>query len=125
MFTAYCLSYDVELETACDELTSDDSLYSMFRMEPKPITCPFSGMPFSFSYNRGHGDCKALENQAESCTDESKLLLKYQACADIQGAESSSQYTFLFCFRYLSTAAFLTKYDNSSFRTSAWKSLQL
>jgi hypothetical protein len=63
----------------------------MFRLDSKPISCPFVGPPFSFSYNRGHGECKALENQAESCIDDSKLLLKYQACADIQGAESSSE----------------------------------
>lgn len=79
------------MEKACSELRSDDSLNSMFRLDSKPISCPFSGPPFSFSYNRGHGECMALENQAESCTDESKLLLKYQACADIQGAESSSE----------------------------------
>ncbi|XP_058793422.1 uncharacterized protein LOC131665520 isoform X1 [Phymastichus coffea] len=89
--SSYCLSYEVDLDTACGELASDDSLYSMFRIDAKPISCPFSGMPFSFSYNRGHGDCEALENQAESCTDDSKLLLKYQACADIKGAESSTE----------------------------------
>lgn len=27
---------------------------------------------------------------AEKCTDESKLLLKYQACPDVEGTESNS-----------------------------------
>lgn len=82
----------MDLATACHELTSDDTLYSMFRLDFVPIACPFTGPPFSFSYNRGHGECRAPENQAESCTEDSKLLMKYQACADVQGAESSSEF---------------------------------
>ncbi|KAJ8688442.1 hypothetical protein QAD02_024237, partial [Eretmocerus hayati] len=87
---SYCSLSEIELEDACSQLTSDDALNSLFRLNSKPIACPFAG-PFSFSYNRGHGECKALENQVESCTDDSKLLFKYQACADIQGAESSTE----------------------------------
>ncbi|XP_014204767.1 uncharacterized protein LOC106636780 [Copidosoma floridanum] len=88
---SFCFPHHTSIDFACQELRSDDSLNSMFRLDSKPIPCPFAGPPFSFSYNRGHGECKALENQVESCTDESKLLLKYQACADIQGAESSTE----------------------------------
>ncbi|XP_023317631.1 uncharacterized protein LOC106655313 isoform X2 [Trichogramma pretiosum] len=87
---SYCQP-EPDLNAACAGVGADDILYSMFRLDGRPIDCPFAGPPFSFSYNRGHGECKALENQAESCTDGSKLLLKYQACADIKGAESSRE----------------------------------
>ena len=85
-----------DLSAACSQLTTDSNLNSLFRLDARPIDCPFNGPPFSFSYNRGHGECKALENQAESCTDGSKLLLKYQACADVIGAESISKFNCIF-----------------------------
>jgi hypothetical protein len=71
-------------------ITSDDMLYSMFRMNTKPISCPFSGTSFTFTYNRGYGECAMPISLAEKCTDESKLLLKYQACPDVEGTESNS-----------------------------------
>lgn len=75
----------------CTMITSDDILYSMFRVNSKPISCPFSGASFTFTYNRGYGECTMPISLAEKCTDESKLLLKYQACPDVGGAESNSK----------------------------------
>lgn len=72
-------------------ITSDDMLYSMFRVNSKPISCPFSGASFTFTYNRGYGECAMPISLAEKCTDESKLLLKYQACPDVAGTESNSK----------------------------------
>lgn len=79
------------MEEMCTMITSDDMLYSMFRVNSKPISCPFSGASFTFTYNRGYGECAMPISLAEKCTDESKLLLKYQACPDVAGTESNSK----------------------------------
>lgn len=62
----------------------------MFRKypEPNPVPCPFKSAPFTFSYSRGTGDCKDPPSKAESCTDDSRLVLKYQACPDVDSTES-------------------------------------
>lgn len=45
--------------------------------------------PFVFTYNRGHGECKSPVSNIESCTEDSRLLLSFQACPDVQGTEST------------------------------------
>ncbi|VVD03989.1 unnamed protein product [Leptidea sinapis] len=60
----------------------------MFRENADPVDCPLKG-PFSFTYNRGHGDCKIPASSIESCTEDSRLLLNYQACPDVYGSEST------------------------------------
>lgn len=72
----------------CSSITGDALLYSMFRENAKPVDCPLKG-PFSFTYNRGHGDCKSPVSSIESCTEDSRLLLNYQACPDVHGSEST------------------------------------
>lgn len=79
------------LSQMSESIKLDDSLYSIFRLDAKPIPCPFQEAPFTFSYSRGHGDCQAPGNQAESCTDKSKLIFKYQACTDVQSSESNTE----------------------------------
>lgn len=66
----------------------------MFRKYPEvgTIPCPFKSAPFSFIYNRGTGDCKEPLSRAESCTDDSRLVLKYQACTDVPSTESNGKY---------------------------------
>ncbi|VVC87867.1 unnamed protein product [Leptidea sinapis] len=56
----------------------------MFRKEPSPVPepCPFHPAPFTFTYNRGSHDCVYPPSRAESCTDDSRLLLRYMACPD-------------------------------------------
>lgn len=77
----------------CYGITGDAPLYSMFRKHPEgkaaPVPCPFKSAPFAFSYNRGAGDCSNPPSKAESCTDDSRLVLKYQACPDIPSTESN------------------------------------
>ena len=63
----------------------------MFRVNSKPIPCPFSGPSFTFTYDKGFGECTMPISLGEKCTDESKLLLKYQACPDIERSESNSK----------------------------------
>ncbi|KAJ0180127.1 hypothetical protein K1T71_004718 [Dendrolimus kikuchii] len=72
----------------CSMINGDALLYSMFRENADPVDCPLKG-PFSFTYNRGHGDCKSPVSSIESCTEESRLLLNYQACPDVSGTEST------------------------------------
>jgi hypothetical protein len=79
------------LQDVCYGITGDAPLYSMFRKHPeaKPVACPFKSAPFTFSYNRGTGDCNNPPSKAESCTDDSRLVLKYQACPDVPSTESN------------------------------------
>ncbi|XP_015836364.1 uncharacterized protein LOC103313387 isoform X2 [Tribolium castaneum] len=79
------------LQDICYGITGDAPLYSMFRKHPevKPVACPFKSAPFTFSYNRGSGDCSYPASKAESCTDDSRLVLKYQACPDVPSTESN------------------------------------
>lgn len=45
--------------------------------------------PFTFTYNRGHGECKNPVSNIESCTEDSRMLLNLQACPDVAGTEST------------------------------------
>ncbi|XP_043286807.1 uncharacterized protein [Venturia canescens] len=84
----WCNSELTNIATMCEVIRSDDNFFTMVRLDSKPIACPFTGPPYIFSYNRGDKDCSDPPSLAESCTDESKLLLKYQACTDIDASES-------------------------------------
>lgn len=79
------------LDQMCGQITGDASLFSMFRAEPAggPVPCPFKGAPFTFTYNRGSGECGSPVSRVDSCTNESQLLLRYQACPDVHGTEST------------------------------------
>lgn len=78
------------LEALCSDIRGDAGLHSMFRSENAvPIPCPFKAPPYNFSYNRGSGECSAPQSRIDSCTDDSRLLLRYAACTDVQGTESS------------------------------------
>ncbi|XP_072940221.1 uncharacterized protein [Epargyreus clarus] len=83
----FCYRRD-SLPHLCSLITGDALLYSMFRENAEPVDCPLKG-PFSFTYNRGHGDCKIPASSIESCTEDSRLLLNYQACPDVHGSEST------------------------------------
>ncbi|CAG9785295.1 unnamed protein product [Diatraea saccharalis] len=83
----FCYRRDA-LPHLCTLITGDALLYSMFRENADSVACPLKG-PFSFTYNRGHGDCKSPVSSIESCTEDSRLLLNYQACPDVHGSEST------------------------------------
>ncbi|KAG8227256.1 hypothetical protein J437_LFUL003987 [Ladona fulva] len=76
------------LQKLCGQIGGDATLYSMFRANAKAVHCPFRG-PFTFTYNRGNGECGQPVSRVDSCTEESRLLLRYQACPDIHGTEST------------------------------------
>ncbi|XP_066584159.1 uncharacterized protein [Prorops nasuta] len=88
---ALCMPQRVSMEDMDEMIRTDEPLFSMFRLNAKPIPCPFSGSPFTFSYNNGHGECSSPASLAERCTDESKLLLKFQACPDLVQSESTTE----------------------------------
>ena len=87
----WCQQDYTNLEEMCVNIKSDDTLYSMFRENSKPIPCPFTGQSFTFTYDKGYGECSMPISLGEKCTDESKLLLKYQACPDIERSESNTE----------------------------------
>lgn len=78
------------LRDVCSEINGDASLYSLFRLDTPTIPCPFTG-PFKFSYSRGHGECQEPMSSIESCVDTTRLLFRFQACADIIGSESRNE----------------------------------
>ena len=49
--------------------------------------CPFQGI-YTFSYSTRGGTCAHPPSQTASCTDKSKMVLRYQACPDVAGSES-------------------------------------
>ncbi|XP_063611783.1 uncharacterized protein LOC134785377 [Penaeus indicus] len=79
-----------DLADLCALITGDALLFSMFRRDARPVPCQFKG-PLTFGYQRGHGQCNSPASTIDSCTSESRLLFKYQACPDVQGTESSVQ----------------------------------
>ncbi|XP_058811624.1 uncharacterized protein LOC131676550 isoform X2 [Topomyia yanbarensis] len=76
------------LHYLCEQIPGDALLYSMFKINPEPIKCPLSGS-FTFTYNRGHGECKNPVSKMDMCTEDSRLLLNFQACPDVSGTEST------------------------------------
>ncbi|KAM7363609.1 argus isoform 3-T3 [Cochliomyia hominivorax] len=76
------------LQNLCDQIPGDALLYSLFRESAEPVKCPLKG-PFVFTYNRGNGECKSPVSNIESCTEDSRLLLSFQACPDVVGTEST------------------------------------
>jgi hypothetical protein len=74
----------------CRFIAGDANLYSMFRVDGSPISCPFHG-PLTFTYNRGKGECNWPQSEMESCTDRNRLVFHYQACANVQGSEMRSE----------------------------------
>ena len=54
------------------------------------MACPFAG-PFKFTYSRSHGECREPMSSIDSCTEDSRLLFRFQACADVVGSESRGE----------------------------------
>ncbi|XP_046477928.1 uncharacterized protein [Neodiprion pinetum] len=76
------------LASLCSYITGDALLFSMFREDAQAVPCPFRG-PMTFSYNRGHETCSSPQSNVDTCTEDSRLLFRYQACPDIPASESA------------------------------------
>ncbi|ODM93629.1 hypothetical protein Ocin01_13054 [Orchesella cincta] len=83
----YCKSERHSLRHMCSLISGDANLFAMFRLDAAPIDCPLSG-PFTFSYDRGNGECGNPESTLDSCTHASRLLFNYQACPNVPKTES-------------------------------------
>ncbi|CAL8089252.1 unnamed protein product [Orchesella dallaii] len=83
----YCKPERQSLRHMCSLISGDANLFAMFRLDAPPIDCPLSG-PFTFSYDRGYGECGNPESTLDSCTQASRLLFNYQACPDVAKTES-------------------------------------
>ena len=67
-------------------------MYSMFRREAKAVRCPLKG-PHSFIYSKGGSGslCSYPQSYLDSCTDNTRLRLHFQACVDVQGSEEAEE----------------------------------
>ena len=68
-------------------------MHTMFRREAQPVKCPFKG-PFLFSYTKGGSGlnkCSYPQSYLDSCSDNHRLQLNFQACIDVQGSESATE----------------------------------
>ena len=75
----------------CHSISVDEPLKSLFRLTSQPEECPIRGS-YSFSYSRGHGECRyPLSSLSQCSSDRSRLVFRYQACADIKGSQSGEE----------------------------------
>ena len=81
-----------DLESLCSTIAGDAPLFTMFRKDGSLVKCPFRG-PHSFSYSKGDKGqvCDYPASYMDTCSDNKRLQLRYQACHDVQGSESSSK----------------------------------
>lgn len=87
---AYCEGRDT-LENLCSMIPGDAQQYSLFRRDATPFECPFRGS-YTFTYSRGHGECRSPVSRLDSCTESWRTFFRYQACPDVQGTESSGTF---------------------------------
>jgi hypothetical protein len=85
---AFCVPDRMSIRSLCSTITGDANLFAMFRLDAVPIECPFRA-PLTFTYNRGHGECRYPISSVDSCIQSSRLLFSYQACPDVTGTEST------------------------------------
>lgn len=85
----YC-DVNNSLEYVCSLLTGDAQLHSMFRLSASPVPCPFPHT-YTFTYSRGHAECTYPLSTVDSCTEDWRILFRYQACPDVQGTESTTE----------------------------------
>ncbi|KAI9551902.1 hypothetical protein GHT06_022237 [Daphnia sinensis] len=86
---SYCEGRDT-LENLCSMIPGDAQQYSLFRRDATPVECPFRGS-YTFTYSRGHGECRSPVSRLDSCTESWRTFFRYQACPDVQGTESSEE----------------------------------
>ena len=92
-FSGYCETYFDTFETLCSDISGDAPMHTMFRREAQPVKCPFKG-PFLFSYTKGGSGlnkCGHPKSYLDSCSDNHRLQLNFQACIDVAGSESATE----------------------------------
>ncbi|XP_023227415.1 uncharacterized protein LOC111627947 [Centruroides sculpturatus] len=89
----YCFPTPDEISIAliCKKINGDALLFSMFRLNTPPVPCPFEG-PYVFSYSQGgHKECSDPPSTVDTCTENSRLLFKFQACHFVLVSESKTE----------------------------------
>jgi len=89
---SYCEENIESMESLCNTITGDAPLYTMFRKDGDLVKCPFRG-PHSFSYSKGDSGqvCKYPPSFMDTCSDNKRLQLRYQACLDVEGSEIATE----------------------------------
>jgi len=90
---SYCETYFDTFETLCSDISGDAPMHTMFRRDAEPVKCPFKG-PFLFSYTKGGSGlnrCGSPKSYLDSCSDNHRLQLNFQACIDVAGSESATE----------------------------------
>ncbi|XP_066584217.1 uncharacterized protein [Prorops nasuta] len=85
-----CTAYPSKpnLSNVLTQIRGDAQLNSLFRSGAAPSACPIKG-PLEFTYSQSQeGECSSPPSQAEACTQESRLFLRYQACANVRSSQS-------------------------------------
>ena len=97
LLQGYCEENIESMESLCNTIAGDAPLFTMFRKDGSLVKCPFRG-PHSFSYSKGDKGqvCEYPASYMDTCSDNKRLQLRYQACHDVQGSESSSKLLSLF-----------------------------
>lgn len=78
-------SSSASLRENCGNIPTDNALISMFRQYPKvdPVPCPFKNSPFAFEYSsNGYQFCRNSNSVVQSCTDDTRMIFKFNACTD-------------------------------------------
>ena len=93
-FLGYCeekTGFD-SMASLCNTIAGDAPLFTMFRKDGELVKCPFRG-PHSFSYSKGDSGqvCKYPASFMDTCSDNQRLKLRYQACLDVEGSEIASK----------------------------------
>jgi hypothetical protein len=74
------------------------------------------------SYSRGHGMCEYPMSSVSQCSDPSRLVFRYQACADIVRSESSvEEVRCLGSWKEGSTHYFLGLMNHSRVTSNDWE----
>ena len=99
IFQGYCEENIDSMESLCNTIAGDAPLFTMFRKDGNLVKCPFRG-PHSFSYSKGDKGqvCEYPASYMDTCSDNKRLQLRYQACHDVQGSESSSKFQYKLSF---------------------------
>jgi len=80
------------MASLCNTIAGDAPLFTMFRKDGELVKCPFRG-PHSFSYSKGDSGqvCKYPASFMDTCSDNQRLKLRYQACLDVEGSEIATE----------------------------------
>ena len=93
LIAGYCETYFDTFESLCANIAGDSPMHTMIRRDATSVKCPFKG-PFLFGYTKGGSGlnhCSHPQSYLDSCSDNHRLQLNFQACIDVKGSESGTE----------------------------------